>query len=150
MVERLGQVKDLCSDEFIMQFFTHLDLNNSNVTDMDFALRKFDRLRSLNLSFNAISRIEGLPASLEELYLNGNVIDEVSIPVTKPVKALRHLGVSFNKIKQPALTHIVKVFPNLLSLDVSFNDLVDLETSLTWLAKLPLKMLSMEGNPLVL
>lgn len=38
----------------------------------------------------------------------------------------------------------------MFSLDVSFNDLVDLETSLVWLCKLPLKMLSMEGNPLIL
>jgi hypothetical protein len=35
-------------------------------------------------------------------------------------------------------------------LDVSFNDLVDLETSVVWIGKLPLKMLSLEGNPLVL
>lgn len=52
-----------------------------------------------------------MPNSLEELYLNGNNIDEVSIPVNRPVPALKHLGVSYNKIRQPALTHIVKVFP---------------------------------------
>ena len=82
-----------------MQYFTFLNLTNSGVTDMDFSLRKFERLRSLNLSFNSISRIECLPAGLEELYLNGNLIDEVSIPVNKPVTTLTHLGVSYNKIK---------------------------------------------------
>lgn len=43
------------------------------------------------------------------------------------------------------------MFPNLFCLDVSFNDLCDLYTTVAWLRKLSsLKMLSLEGNPLVL
>ena len=62
-----------------------------------------------------------------------------------------HLGLSRNLIRQPALTHIIKVFPNLFCLDVSFNDLSDLEAAVNWCMKLPkLMMLSLEGNPLIL
>ena len=47
--------------------------------------------------------------------------------------------------------HIVKVFPNLFCLDVSFNDICDLDRALQWVTKLSkLRMLSLEGNPLVL
>lgn len=105
----------------------------------------------LNLSFNNIKRIEFLPPSLEELFLNGNEIDEVGINVNKPLNSLIHLGLSLNKIRQPALVHIVKVFPNLFCLDVSFNDICDMDRALDWITKLTkLRMLALEGNPLVL
>jgi Leucine-rich repeat (LRR) protein len=45
----------------------------------------------------------------------------------------------------------VKVFPNLFSLDVSYNELCDMNLTLVWLMQLSkLRMLSLEGNPLVL
>jgi hypothetical protein len=45
---------------------------------------------------------------------------------------------------------IVKVFPNLFCLDVSFNDLCDMEAAISWCKQLTsLKMLYHEGNPLV-
>ena len=105
----------------------------------------------LNLSFNTIKRIEFLPPNLEELYLNGNEVDEVGINVNKPLNSLRHVGLSYNKIRQPALVHIVKVFPNLFCIDVSFNDICDMANALEWISKLSkLRMLTLEGNPLVL
>ena len=103
------------------------------------------------MSFNNIRKIEHLPASLEELYLNGNQINEVSINAAKPLRNVIHVGLNMNKLRQPALVQLVKVFPSLFCLDVSFNDLCDLDTSVTWLKKLKdLKMLSVEGNPLFL
>ena len=45
----------------------------------------------------------------------------------------------------------MKAFPNLFSLDASFNDLCDLQVSVSWLSQLTqLKMLALEGNPLIL
>lgn len=39
----------------------------------------------------------------------------------------------------------------MFSLDASFNDLCDLKVSVSWLTQLPsLKMLALEGNPLIL
>ena len=56
-----------------------------------------------------------------------------------------------NKIRQPALVQIVKVFPNLFCLDASFNDVCEMNGALNWISKLEkLRMLSLEGNPLVL
>lgn len=62
-----------------------------------------------------------------------------------------HLGLAMNKIRQPALAQIVKLFPNLFSLDASFNDLCEMSSAMTWLTKLEsLKILFLEGNPLIL
>jgi Leucine-rich repeat (LRR) protein len=103
----------------------------------------------LNLSFNNIQRLENLPPGLEELYLNGNCIDHLALNMNKPITTLFHLGLNRNKIRQTALTQIVKVFPNLMCLDLSFNDLCELDPAIIWIKKLTLmRMLSLEGNPL--
>lgn len=69
--------------------------------------------------------------------------------MNKPITTLFHLGLNRNKIRQTALTQIVKVFPNLMCLDLSFNDLCELDPAIIWIKKLTLmRMLSLEGNPL--
>jgi hypothetical protein len=69
---------------------------------------------------------------LEYLYLNGNKVNEIGLNVGKPVNSMIHLGLARNQIRQPALTHIVKVFPNLFCLDVSFNNLDNMENTVNW------------------
>jgi Leucine-rich repeat (LRR) protein len=69
------------------------------ISQLDPTLARFSQLKVLNLSFNNIKRIEFLPPNLQELFLNGNEIDEVGINVNKPVNSLIHLGLSLNKIR---------------------------------------------------
>lgn len=138
-------------EDYVINFFSEFNMRNQCIVSIDQTLAKFQNLKVINLSFNNIQKIEFLPPSLEELYLNGNRINEVSLSAAKPMKNMIHVGLSMNKIRQPALTQLVKVFPNLFCLDVSFNDLCDLNTSIVWLKKLSkLKMLSLEGNPVIL
>jgi Leucine-rich repeat (LRR) protein len=85
---------------------------------MDPTLAKFENLKVLNLSFNCITRIEFLPPNLEELYLNGNAVNEVALNPSKPFSKMVHLGLSMNKIRNTALSLIVKIFPNLFCLDI--------------------------------
>ena len=49
------------------------------ISQLDPTLARFSQLKVLNLSFNNIKRIEFLPPNLQELYLNGNEVDEVGI-----------------------------------------------------------------------
>lgn len=143
-------IPDVCVEEYIVNFFKDLRVQKRNIYALDPTLAKFDNLKVLNLSFNSIQKIEFLPPNLEELYLNGNEVNEVALSPTRPYTKMIHLGLSMNKIRNTALSLIVKVFPNLFCLDVSFNDLCDLESSITWCKQLKnLKMLFMEGNPLV-
>ena len=121
------------------------------INKIDLSLVRFQNLKVLNLSFNKIQKLEFIPPNLEELYVNGNAINEIGINQNKPLQNLIHLGISMNQIRQPVLTHIVKVFPNLFCLDVSYNELCDMNLTLVWLMQLSkLRMLSLEGNPLVL
>ena len=151
IVKQLGVIPEVCVEDYILNFFKELSVQKQQIIDMDPTLARFTSLKVLNLSFNQISRVEFLPPNLEELYLNGNEVNEISLSVNKPYTKLVHLGLSMNQIRQPALVHIVKVFPNLFCLDVSFNDICEMGGALSWISKLTsLKMLSLEGNPLVL
>ena len=117
-------------EDYVLNFFSEFNMQSQCIMAMDQTLAKFQNLTVINLSFNNIQKIEFLPPNLEELYLNGNQINEVSLSAAKPIKSMIHLGLSMNKIRQPALTQLVKVFPNLFCLDVSFNDLCDLQTTI--------------------
>ena len=144
-------VPDLCVEEYIVTFFRELNIRTKQVVIMDPTLMRFTELQSLNLSMNLITRLENLPPNLKFLYLNGNNINEIGLSMSRPINSLVHLGLARNQIKQTALTHIVKVFPNLFCLDVSFNNFDSIESTVNWCMKLPkLTMLSLEGNPLIL
>jgi hypothetical protein len=150
IVKLLGVIPDVCVEDYIVNFFHDLRVQKRGIVSLDPTLAKFDNLKVLNLSFNSITKIEFLPPNLEELYLNGNEINEVALNPAKPLTKLIHLGLSMNKVRSTALSLIVKVFPNLFCLDISFNDLCDLESAIVWCKQLSsLKMLFMEGNPLV-
>lgn len=75
LVQTLGQVADLCAEEYILDFFKELNLSSKHINFICPTTAKFTSLKVLNLSFNTISRIENLPSTLEELYLNGNQVD---------------------------------------------------------------------------
>ena len=136
IIKKLGIIPDVCAEDYILNFFNELNMSSRGIIAIDNTLQKFEKLKVLNLSFNSIAKIEYLPANLEELYLNGNIVNEIGINTNKTMKSMVHLGLSYNKLRQPALTQIVKVFPNLFCLDASFNDLCDLSSTMNWLKQL--------------
>ena len=151
IVKQLGLVPDLCVEEYILNFFKYLNLKQKVISTICPTAARLTSLKVLNLSFNCISRIENLPPNLEELYLNGNQVDHITLSVNKPFNSMYHLGLNRNKIRQTALSQIVKIFPNLFCLDLSFNDLCEIESAISWIKNLSnLKMLALEGNPLIL
>jgi Leucine-rich repeat (LRR) protein len=98
MIKLLGVIPDMCVEEYIVNFFNHLRVQKRNLHSLDPTLAKFENLKVLNLSFNSITRIEFLPPNLEELYLNGNMVNEVALNPSRPFTKLIHLGLSMNKI----------------------------------------------------
>ena len=151
IVKQLGLVYDLCVEDFILNFFYELNMQQKKISVIDPTVARFTSLKVLNLSFNNIQRIENLPPLLEELYLNGNQLNEIGVNPNKPLQSLIHLGVSRNQLRQTALSQIVKVFPNLFCLDISYNNLCEMESTMIWIQKLSnLVMLSLEGNPVIL
>jgi len=92
---------------------------------MDNSIANFKNLSILNLSNNKIKRVQNLPANLRELYLSNNEISEFE-HLKNPLDSLIHIGLAYNKLNNQQLTIIVKNFPNLFCIDLSFNELNDL------------------------
>lgn len=100
-------------------------------------------LFSLNLSENKIHKLCNLPQSLNVLYAFGNEIDQFE----GNYHHLIHLGIGVNVCTTNCLEEIIQIFPNLLSLDISYNKLEDLNSVLELLKSLPLRSLNLMGNP---
>jgi len=132
-------------------YIKHLRLVDKNINTIDNCFQKFSNLSELILSANYIDRINSslLPDKLKVLELCGNKIHDLNVLSVKP-PPLQHLGLSYNLVRCP-LELNPNLWNSLLSLDLSFNYLRDLDTVLTVLVQLPkLKSLLLQGNPVFL
>ncbi|XP_061166534.1 leucine-rich repeat-containing protein 43-like [Saccostrea echinata] len=142
----------LIDDNFILSFFKTLRICDKNVTEVDGNLLKFKDLEELTLSANKIITVnsKNLPPSLKVLELCANQISDISALCVRP-PPLIHLGLGSNKISFIGDYLTGDYWPNLLSLDLSHNNLSDLLDVIRKLGSLPkLRNLILQGNPLSL
>ncbi|XP_045881237.1 leucine-rich repeat-containing protein 43 [Meles meles] len=142
-------------DTFFYSYFRSLRVVDKQVSLVDKGLLKFLKLEELVLSANQIKEIEAinLPPTLKVLELYGNKISSVECLCTRPPPHLQHLGLGHNKLLGPleSLYVTADYWPNLVSLDLSFNDLTDLQGLIASLSTLlHLRVLVLQGNPLAL
>ncbi|KAI5761682.1 LRRC43 [Gulo gulo luscus] len=142
-------------DTFFYSYFRSLRVVDKQVSLVDKGLLKFLKLEELVLSANQIKEIDAinLPPTLKVLELYGNKISSVECLCTRPPPHLQHLGLGQNKLLGPLESRYVTAdyWPNLVSLDLSFNDLTDLQGLIASLSTLPhLRVLVLQGNPLAL
>ncbi|XP_037734653.1 leucine-rich repeat-containing protein 43 isoform X1 [Chelonia mydas] len=149
------QSPQLIRDNFIFLFFRSLRIVDKGVNEVDENLLKFHNLEELVLSANQISKINSanLPRTLKVLELCGNEIVGLQNLCSLPPPELQHLGLGYNRLlgssEDKYLT--AEFWPNLLSLDLSFNNFTDLLGIVSKLATLRrLRTLVLQGNPLVL
>ncbi|XP_048677659.1 leucine-rich repeat-containing protein 43 isoform X2 [Caretta caretta] len=149
------QSPQLIRDNFIFLFFRSLRIVDKGVNEVDENLLKFHNLEELILSANQISKINSanLPRTLKVLELCGNEIVGLQSLCSLPPPELQHLGLGYNRLlgssEDKYLT--AEFWPNLLSLDLSFNNFTDLLGIVSKLATLRrLRTLVLQGNPLVL
>ena len=94
-----------------------------------------------------------LPPRLQILNIYGSKVQRTSLSrVDVPSCAsLLHFGAGYNELGDDWLSSLPGLFPSLLSLDLSFNHVSDLDAALLVLADMPaLKHLSLYGNPCAL
>ncbi|XP_078335232.1 uncharacterized protein LOC111135443 isoform X1 [Crassostrea virginica] len=142
----------LIDDTFILNFFKTLRICDKDVTEVDENLLKFRALEELTLSANRIVTVnsKNLPTSLKVLELCANLISDLSALCVRP-PPLIHLGLGSNKISFIGDYLTGDFWPDLLSLDLSHNNLSDLLDVIRKLGSLPkLRNLILQGNPLSL
>uniref|UniRef100_U3K3A0 Leucine rich repeat containing 43 n=1 Tax=Ficedula albicollis TaxID=59894 RepID=U3K3A0_FICAL len=125
------------------------------VEEVDEGLLQFQQLEELILSANHISRVTSahLPRTLKVLELCCNAVGDLQDLCAQPPPELQHLGLGYNRLCGPSQEkHLTADFwPNLVSLDLSFNSLTDLPGLVCQLSTLQnLHVLLLQGNPLAL
>lgn len=149
------QSPSIIQDSFIYSYFKSLRIVNRNVTEIDADLLKFPNLEELILSANHISKIDStnLPPTLKVLELCGNEVHSLDDLCTLPPPLLQHLGLGRNsQLGSSEEDYLTDTYwPNLVSLDLSYNNFTDLLSLLSNLVTLKkLRILVLQGNPLAL
>ncbi|KAM3825978.1 MLX-interacting protein isoform 2-T2 [Vipera latastei] len=140
---------------FVCSYFRSLRIVNKGVTEIDGGLLNFPNLEELILTANYISTIPAanLPPGLKVLELCGNKVQSLKDLCTSPPAGLQHLGLSHNcQLGSSEEQYLTAAFwPNLVSLDLSYNNFTDLLSLLPMLSTLKkLRILVLQGNPLAL
>ncbi|XP_032085229.1 leucine-rich repeat-containing protein 43 [Thamnophis elegans] len=140
---------------FVCCYFRSLRIVNKGVTEIDVGLLKFPNLEELILTANHISTIPAanLPPGLKVLELCGNEVQSLKELCTSPPAKLQHLGLSHNcQLGSSEEQYLAAVFwPNLVSLDLSYNNFTNLQSLLSTLSTLKtLRILILQGNPFAL
>ncbi|NXI45728.1 LRC43 protein, partial [Galbula dea] len=139
----------------IFQVIRYLRIVGKGVEEVDEGLLQLQQLEELILSANLISRIPAanLPRTLKVLELCCNAVADLQDLCTQPPPELQHLGLGYNKLCGPSQDRYLTVdfWPNLVSLDLSFNSFTDLLALVSQLSSLQkLRILVLQGNPLAL
>ncbi|NWV26075.1 LRC43 protein, partial [Origma solitaria] len=139
----------------VFQVFKTLRMVDKGVEELDEGLLQFQKLEELILSANRISRVTSahLPRTLKVLELCCNAVGDLQDLCVQPPPGLQHLGLGHNRLRGPSQEKhfTVDFWPNLVSLDLSFNSLTDLVGLVSQASTLPsLRILLLKGNPLTL
>ncbi|XP_043924539.1 leucine-rich repeat-containing protein 43 isoform X2 [Protopterus annectens] len=145
----------LLKETFLYSFFRSLRLVDKNVCDIDEWILTLCNLEELTLSANKISKIQfqNLPRKLKVLELGSNDLSSLGSSCSSAPPELQHLGLGQNKISSntECKYFTAEYWPNLVSLDLSFNNLDDVCGIVSKIVTLrKLRLLMLQGNPLCL
>jgi len=107
------------------RLLTHLDLSRLGITAISQGVFQTSPLRSLNLSGNALRRLDDSLSGLESLWhldLSRNSLVEVSEDAFSSLKQLRSLDLSHNGLSRPAMSAVAPV-TSLMVLSAAHNAL---------------------------
>ncbi|XP_025018846.1 leucine-rich repeat-containing protein 43 [Python bivittatus] len=149
------QSPGIVRNSFLCSYFRSLRIVNKGVTEIDVGLLKFPNLEELILTANQISTIPAanLPPGLKVLELCGNEVQSLKDLCTSPPAGLQHLGLGHNcQLGSSEEQYLADTFwPNLVSLDFSYNNFTNLLSLLSKLLTLnKLRILVLQGNPFAL
>lgn len=147
------QKPHIISETFIFQHFTVLRLVDRNINEVDRGLLKFTNLTELSLTGNSLTSVVGshLPRSLTVLQLFANKFTDLKDLTVNPPPNLQHLGVGYNHLTDVSSYICPYYWPNLLSLDLSYNKIGRVKPTLEALSGLvTLRNLSLMANPITL
>jgi Leucine-rich repeat (LRR) protein len=132
--------------------FKTLRLVDCDVTDCDPGLSQFVNVTKLDLSGNKVRRVGVLPPKLQGLTINSNNVSSLSgVGNGAGAPELRYLAMAYNGMPRIPRGLEARSFPLLSALDLSGNDLSDLDATILGLGELSsLTHLFLIRNPITL
>ncbi|XP_072936598.1 uncharacterized protein [Epargyreus clarus] len=133
-----------------LKMISVLRLNDAEMTNVDESLNELKQLITLNLCGNYIKQIDSkfIPPGLRFLELQANRIANVEGFIEYLPVDLLYLGLGRNFLSTDSVGSLSRLPHHLSVLDLTDNDIYDIEPVLDALAVLPsLKSLSLAGNP---
>ncbi|KAL0848975.1 hypothetical protein ABMA28_013361 [Loxostege sticticalis] len=127
-----------------------LRVNDTQMTELDSGLLEYKNLVNLNLCGNYLSEIDGklIPPGVRSLELQANRISDIGLSVEHLPFDLLYLGLSRNFLNNDYIEAFGRLPFHITVLDLSDNDIYDLEPLLDVLMRLPnLRALLLVGNP---
>lgn len=121
-----------------------LDLSRNRLVEFPESLKKFSKLKKLNMKGNNIKKFKcGFPDEnvLEEIILSYNRIKRVPKAILKLAK-IKTLDFKHNQLEK--IPPELFIIDSLEKLDLSFNKLKDIEEPLTWLVRNVFKAVSLK------
>ncbi|XP_050307235.1 uncharacterized protein LOC126743980 isoform X3 [Anthonomus grandis grandis] len=139
--------------EYLAKYLRSLNLSCCFVKTVDRTLQPFHNLQILTLCGNFLTDIPGrfLPRNLLVLDLFDNFISDLTNLLRNAPKTIQSLGLARNRLKDDSNLHLLAktgTFPSLKNIDLSDNDICDLQGLVETLKPLQsITALSLEGNP---
>ncbi|XP_031763832.2 uncharacterized protein LOC113517096 isoform X2 [Galleria mellonella] len=126
-----------------------LRLNDAQLTELDSGLLEFQKLVTLNLCGNFLNDFDSscIPRGVKILELQANCIRNIKTFSEYLPSNLSYLGLARNLLNDDNIESLLSI-PNITVLDLSDNDIYNLEEILNILVRLPnLSALFLAGNP---
>lgn len=139
--------------DFKRAHFRSISIVDKNVKLLGEGMKVFRNLNELSIMGNRFTSVNGshLPESIEMLHVSANQLTDLTSLHSAPV-GLAHLGIAYNLLETFSPTQMPpNCFAGLISLDLGYNQLRDLKTTVATLKNLPkLVVLNAAGNPFCL
>lgn len=130
LLEEAVSSEEVIQVNYLKTTLVTLFLDCSFVTEMDCTLLHFSNLLVMTLCGNYLPGVQGrwLPRRLEVLDLYDNLITDLGDLITHAPKSLKVLGLGRNLLHDSSSLHLLACCPNLLSVDLSENNINFIET----------------------
>lgn len=150
LIMRVGYDREsTINRHYLKNFYSEIYFKNCEISKIDKNFKNFENLKHLDLTYNLLKSIENLPINLTELIISHNSLETISQGCFLP--NLLYLKLSHNNLKSPQFKNFKTLFPKLMSLDASFNNITNINAMSENLLHLQkLKMLCLKGNPIEL
>jgi hypothetical protein len=130
------------------KMLSHISLNDQRISTLGMELQAFAQIEELSICCNNIDCLDlgHLPFAISCLHAMANRTVDIK-PPCRPLNYLKHVGLSFNELL--TIPTVSSWAPNLMSIDLSANNISDLNSIIARLmpASAKLRHLSLTGNP---